>query len=90
MQIDVDKKAEFYKALSNPTRLNIIQILLNKNKEICICELAKELNKHSSVIFRHVESLESVNLIKTKKKGNCLMCFISNKTNVKKILEVKL
>ncbi|MCF7871502.1 metalloregulator ArsR/SmtB family transcription factor [Candidatus Woesearchaeota archaeon] len=79
--------SKYYKALSEPTRLQILYYLLNNDKCTCICELQEFIKKDQSVLSRHMKILEQAKLIKTKKQGKYLICCLTNKNKTKKILE---
>lgn len=56
-----------YKALSDRTRLTILNVL--SNKPCSITDLAKECNISKSIITRHVKQLEAAHLIFFTKEG---------------------
>lgn len=85
--MNIEKKARFYHALGDKTRLEIIQYLL-KEKCKCICHIADYIKKDQSTIFRHIEILKNVGLIETKKENKFLFCCIKNKEKLKRLLEV--
>ena len=63
-----DKKAEVFKALSNPVRLDVIDQLLDGEK--CVCEIQKALNKYEQPhISKSLAKLKSVGLIKDRRDG---------------------
>ena len=89
-----DKKAEIFKALANPVRLDVIDQLLDGEK--CVCEIQKALNKYEQPhISKSLAKLKSVGLIKDRREGmnvyyslaiccmgeffNCLNKFLDNK-----------
>ena len=84
----INEKAKIYKALGEPIRLKIVKFLLSKKEGDCICHLSKELDRDQSVIFRHIQILKEVNLIKTTKKDKFLWCEIKTVHQIKKLLEV--
>ena len=84
----IAKQAKFYKALGEPIRLKIIKFLWSKKNGSCICHLSEELNRDQSVIFRHVQILKEVDLIKTTKKEKFLWCEIKNRRYLKRLLEI--
>ena len=90
MKIDcssnISELAVFYKTISDPIRLKIIVELLSLDSCVCICNLAKKLDRNQSVIYKHVQILKKEDLINTYKHKNFLMCCIKNKTLCKKIL----
>lgn len=86
--IDVVEISKYYKSISDVTRLKILKILLTKNECICICDLADEIGKNQSVIYKHVQILKQSNLINTRKDDKYLMCCIEDKKKVEKIFEL--
>lgn len=83
----IEEKAYFYKALGEPIRLKIINLLLKTDKCICICELSKAIKRDQSVIFRHIQVLKTAKIITTNKDSKFLMCCIKDKTKIKKLIE---
>lgn len=64
-----DKKAEVFKALSNPVRLDIIDLLTEGEK--CVCEIHQKLQKcEQPYISKCLQKLKSVGLIKDRKDGS--------------------
>lgn len=84
---DLKEKSRFYRALSEPIRLRIIEYLLDKKECLCICELSKLLKKDQSVIFRHIQLLKEVGIVGTCKENKFLMCCLKNKSKIRKFLE---
>jgi len=58
---------EVFKALSDPTRIKILELI--KNEEKCICEIIPETGKSQPNISQHFRVLRNANLIKQQKKG---------------------
>lgn len=64
-----DKKAEVFKALSNPVRLDIIDLLTDGEK--CVCEVHESLKKYEQpYISKCLQKLKSAGLIKDRKEGS--------------------
>lgn len=62
------KKAEIFKALSNPARLEILDVLLNGEK--CVCEITDILKKYEQPhISKSLAKLKNAGIIKDRKKG---------------------
>ncbi len=59
--------ADFYKALSDSTRIKIIN-LLEKN-ELCVCDISSVLNMTKSAVSHQLKNLRELNLIKSRKVG---------------------
>lgn len=82
----IEKTSRICKAMSEPIRLRILGELgvHKKGKYESIGELAKNLEKDQSVIYRHVQILEKAGLLKTSKKGSTL--FSCTTTNASKTI----
>ncbi len=60
-------EAEYFKALSHPTRIKIIYLL--KDGESCLCDLIPEMGKDESHIARHLAVLKRANIISVYRRG---------------------
>lgn len=86
----IKKKAEIFKSLSNPVRLEIIETLLDGEK--CVCEIIKVLNKYEQPhISKSLTNLKKVGLIEDRKEGlkvyyrlkcNCMRDFFNCLNNI--------
>jgi ArsR family transcriptional regulator len=63
----LELKAEILKALAQPTRLKILELL--RNGEKCICEIVPALNGEQSNISRHISLMQKSRLVTTRKDG---------------------
>ncbi len=63
----LELKAEILKALAQPTRLKILELI--RNGEKCICEIVPALNGEQSNISRHISLMQKSNLVTTRKDG---------------------
>lgn len=61
------KMANFYQALSDPTRLRIVHTLIHA--EMCVCDLAAVLEMTQSSISHQLRYLKNLGLIKRRKVG---------------------
>ena len=79
--------ADAFKALSNPNRLQIFQRLLNCcepgtvcSAEVvngfCVGELGEDLAVAPSTLSHHIKELQRSGLIKTRRKGKNVECFV--------------
>ena len=62
-----EKKAQIFKALSNPVRLEIIDFLADGEK--CVCEIVEKLNYEQPHISKSLIKLKEAGLIKARKEG---------------------
>ncbi|RJX21905.1 MAG: ArsR family transcriptional regulator [Desulforudis sp.] len=58
---------EYLKALSDETRLRIIQLLSGGEK--CVCELVYALNMSQSAVSHHLRILRQAGLIRDRREG---------------------
>jgi ArsR family transcriptional regulator len=63
----LELKAEILKALAQPTRLKILELL--RNGERCICEIVPAINGEQSNISRHISLMQKSQLVTTRKDG---------------------
>lgn len=66
-EMAIQLKAEVLKALAQPTRLKILEML--RNGERCICEIVPAINGEQSNISRHISLMQKSRLITTRKDG---------------------
>ena len=57
----------FYKALSDSTRIKIINVL--EKRELCVCDISSLLNMTKSAVSHQLKNLREMNLIKSRKVG---------------------
>jgi ArsR family transcriptional regulator, arsenate/arsenite/antimonite-responsive transcriptional repressor len=55
-------------AVSDPTRFDILSIV-SKSKEICACEILKQLNITQGTLSHHMKALSSCGLVTCLKDG---------------------
>tara|TARA_B100001964_G_scaffold213388_1_gene250243 strand:+ start:1258 stop:1656 length:399 start_codon:yes stop_codon:yes gene_type:complete len=63
----VHRIAEMFKALSDPTRIRIIEAL--SIKELCVCDLANLLGMTQSAISHQLRLLRQNSILKYRKEG---------------------
>lgn len=85
---NIENISKYYKAISDVTRLKILEILLVEDICICICKLSEKICKDQSVIYKHVQILKNAGFINTVKKDKFLMCCIKDKNKVLNILNI--
>ncbi|HSQ49571.1 MAG TPA: metalloregulator ArsR/SmtB family transcription factor [Candidatus Deferrimicrobiaceae bacterium] len=61
-------RAKVFKALSDPTRLKILDFL--RNGEKCVCEIIPHVGLIQPVVSRHLKILKDTGLVRDKKDGN--------------------
>lgn len=59
---------DFFKALSDPTRLRIMQ-LLSEKQSLCVCDITATLNQPQPTVSRHLNHLKTIGLLTSERKG---------------------
>jgi ArsR family transcriptional regulator len=65
----MDQYTDIFKALSDPTRLRVLRLLLDAKTELCVCELVDSLEEPQYNISKHVNALRSAGLVESRKEG---------------------
>ncbi len=65
--LDLDRAAQLFHALSDPTRLAVIEML--RDGERCVCELQDELTAAQSRLSFHLRVLKDAGLVTDRKEG---------------------
>ena len=60
-------KSDILKALAQPTRLRILELL--REGEKCICEIIPAIHGEQSNISRHISLMQRSHLVSTRKDG---------------------
>ncbi len=84
------KTLKIFKALSDPTRLRILMLLLHR--ELCVCELLFILNMEQSRISHQLRILRDADLVEDIREGKWIVYRIPKtvKIKLKSILEASL
>jgi ArsR family transcriptional regulator, lead/cadmium/zinc/bismuth-responsive transcriptional repressor len=67
----ITRLSETFKALSDPTRLNIIYVL--SKTPLCVCDIAQLLDMTQSAISHHLRILRNLKLVKFRKEGKMVI-----------------
>ena len=63
----VELRAAALKALGQPTRLRILELL--RNGERCVCEIFPAIDEEQSNVSRHLAVLRNAGLVASRKEG---------------------
>jgi len=61
-------QADFFKCLSDPTRLDILKIILAR-QNVCVCEITEILQLSQPKISRHLALLRNLLILLDERKG---------------------
>jgi len=82
-----EAQAEYFKALSHPIRIKIMQYL--KEGKRCVCETVPYLKEEQSNVSRHLAVLKRVGILSSEKRGVSVYYRVQDE-NVYKILDLAL
>jgi len=72
----VESKVKILKALADPTRLQILELL--KSEEKCVCELIPALGKAQSTTSKHLDILYDAGILDRRIKGRRTIYRVKN------------
>ena len=73
---DTAELAEMLKALSDPTRLKLVTLLVEHKGALCVNALAGKLGVSQSAVSQHLRILRQAGLVKSDRRGNHVHYFI--------------
>jgi ArsR family transcriptional regulator len=71
--------AKTYKALSDPNRLRILNIL--RLRKLCVCEITKILDLATSTVSQHLSVLQNAGFIQQEKDGKWVNYYINRRAS---------
>ncbi len=60
---------KLFKALSDPTRVAILNMIAQSGKEMTVSQVAKQFTIDFSVVSRHLGTLRDAQILKSEKRG---------------------
>lgn len=70
-------QAEFFKALSHPTRLQILDMIRERG-ELCVCEIIPAMDVEQSTLSRHLTMLKRAGIVSAKKDAQRVIYRVSD------------
>lgn len=71
--LEVDDMAEVFKALSDPLRLKLLEMLSRSGQtpsgEICVCDLAEKLGVSQPNVSHHLKILKTAGLVRCERNA---------------------
>lgn len=81
----LQKNAQFFKVMGDPTRMGIIAAL--DQSEMCVCDLAVLLNMTKSAISHQLRTLREANFVKSRRDGKVVYYSLKD-AHVRSIFEI--
>ncbi len=72
MRVNTEDIAEFFKVLSDPTRLRIITLLSSKRRMFCVRDLAHRLGVSQPAVSQHLRILKHMGILMGRRRGCCM------------------
>jgi ArsR family transcriptional regulator len=61
--------AELFKALSDPARVRIVNVIATSGEPVCVCELIEPLGLSQPTVSHHLKKLVEVGLLEREQRG---------------------
>lgn len=77
MENKYNETAKVFKALCDPNRLTIIEML--QHGELCACQILEELNIGQSTLSHHMKSLCEADVVNCRREGKWMFYSLNKK-----------
>ena len=68
-ETDADTTAAVFKALSDPHRVRIVNLLSNSNESVCVCDITENLGLSQPTTSFHLKKLAQAGLLAREQRG---------------------
>jgi ArsR family transcriptional regulator len=66
---DAATTAEVFKALADPNRIRIVNLLANAEGPVCVCDLTPQLGLSQPTVSFHLKKLATAGLLRREQRG---------------------
>jgi ArsR family transcriptional regulator len=66
---EAEATAELFRALGDPARVKILNVLATTDQPVCVCELVEPLALSQPTVSHHVKKLTEVGLLEREQRG---------------------
>ncbi len=66
---EAEATASLFRALSDPARVRIVNVLLSADREVCACDLTPAIGLSQSTLSHHLKKLLESGLIRREERG---------------------
>lgn len=67
--IEADTYASWFKALADPTRIRILNMLAQSDEPLCVCEIVDHFDLGQPAISHHLKILRDVRFVLPERRG---------------------
>jgi ArsR family transcriptional regulator, arsenate/arsenite/antimonite-responsive transcriptional repressor len=68
-KVEAETYAEWFKALADPTRIRILNLLAQSDEPVCVCEIVDQFPLGQSAISHHLKILRDVRFVLAERRG---------------------
>ncbi len=79
--------ARLFKALADPTRVRILNLLANSSKAVCVCELNVHFDLAQPTLSHHLKKLVDGGLLTREQRGTWAYYAVDN-TSLQRLVEI--
>lgn len=72
----VQQAADYFRILSDPTRLNLIHLVACQGEDFCVGEMAEKLEITPSAVSQHLRLLRGAGIVRSERRGNKMFYYI--------------
>jgi ArsR family transcriptional regulator len=69
----IEKAAKVLKILGQESRIRILRILLEAQKELCVCEIVDAMALPQYAVSRHLKALKQMGLVTERRAGTWIL-----------------
>ena len=84
---EIDATAQLFRALADPARVRIVNVLATCGEPVCICDLIEPLDLSQPTVSHHMKKLADVGLVEREQRGKWAY-FTLNDEAVRKLAAV--
>jgi ArsR family transcriptional regulator, arsenate/arsenite/antimonite-responsive transcriptional repressor len=66
---EADATAELFKALGDPTRVRLVNLLAQSDGEVCMCDLIEPVGLSQPTVSHHMKKLVDAGLVEREQRG---------------------
>ena len=66
---EAEATAALFKALADPTRVRIVNVLARNTEPVCVCELTPAIGLSQPTVSHHLKKLVAAGLLKRESRG---------------------
>ena len=66
---EAEATANLFKALADPTRVRIVNLLANRSEPVCVCEITDAFDRSQPTMSHHLKKLAEAGLLTREQRG---------------------